>query len=108
MRILVPTLRVGMPSWTLCVRSIGKASVLVRRRGASGRAFPRGAWEREVKAFVVFDLSPIQRYWGKDGQALSRHRIDFLNFGTIPVGILACYWVVDKKSVEGLDLSGII
>jgi hypothetical protein len=23
----------------------------------------RGAWEREVKAFAVFDLSLIQRYW---------------------------------------------
>jgi len=35
---------------------MGRASVLVRRRGASGRAFPRRAWEREVNAFAAFDL----------------------------------------------------
>src|SRR5580658_7891261 len=45
-----------MPSWTLCVRSMGKASVLVRRRRASGRAFPRRAWERDPKAFLDFEI----------------------------------------------------
>jgi hypothetical protein len=53
---LVPTLRVGMPSRTLCVlfRATGPYD---RRRSASKTAFPRGARERErryVKSIVVF------------------------------------------------------
>jgi len=39
---IVPTLCVGMPPRTLCVR-------LLMGRGASRAAFPRGAWERSVK-----------------------------------------------------------
>jgi len=39
-------------SWTLCVRSMGKASDVDRRRGASGRAFPRRAWERDPSPYL--------------------------------------------------------
>ena len=43
---LVPTLRVGMPSSTLCVALAPIAAGDSSGRGASGTAFPRGAWER--------------------------------------------------------------
>ena len=63
---LVPTLRVGMPSGTLCVpcrRALGPG-----RRGASKTAFPRGAWERgspvgrwrSARSLVIPYLTPLQ------------------------------------------------
>jgi hypothetical protein len=43
---LVPTLCVGMPSWTLCVLFGSTGPEPKYRRRASKTAFPRGAWER--------------------------------------------------------------
>jgi hypothetical protein len=40
-------------AWTLCVRSMGKASAVGNDAERRGRAFPRGAWERERLACPV-------------------------------------------------------
>src|SRR2546425_411626 len=68
---LVPTLRVGMPSGTLCVPA---ASCLARRR-ASKRAFPRGAWERGKSSSLEGD--------GRRLALLLRLQFEELCFGEI-------------------------
>ena len=99
--ILVPTLRVGTHIWDALRRKDPQAQHTPSRRGASKHAFPRGAWERDLRwlssTYRYFTVSPHATFENVGQESVAPPR---------SLGRLANWWRRDYPSWPPLRKGG--